>query len=124
MPMYEFQCSDCLKADNVFRRVESRDDSHVCTRCSSTRTRRVVFPHQFIQADIEPYRAMGPERPWITSRAQHREYLYKHGYEEVGNDPSFAPPMDDEEPHPSEKAREMEDSFKTDLGLAESVEAA
>lgn len=45
--------------------------------------------------DIEPYRAMGSDvatgnAPVIGGRAQHREYLRRNGYVEIGNE-SFAP---------------------------------
>lgn len=47
-----------------------------------------------IISDIEPYRAMGADiacggkRPVINGRRQHREYLSRNGYTEVGNDRS------------------------------------
>ena len=43
--------------------------------------------------DIQPYQAMGAdialggEPPRITSRSEHREYLKRNGYIEVGNEP-------------------------------------
>lgn len=102
MPMYEFKCIVCGSKKTCFKTVATRDDNPPeCYNCEfPSDMQRVVFPHQFISPDIEPYRAMGPDRPWITSRSEHREYLYKHGYTEVGNDSSFAPPEDDS--HPSE----------------------
>jgi hypothetical protein len=45
-------------------------------------------PH--IIGDIEPYQAVGPEYgTWITSRSKHREYLRKHGLQEVGNERKY-----------------------------------
>ena len=46
----------------------------------------------FIQADIQPYQAQGIDvatgkAPVIHSRAQHRAYLKRNGYVEVGNEP-------------------------------------
>ena len=35
--------------------------------------------------DIEPYQNM-KDRGWITSRSQHREFLKKHNFVEVGNE--------------------------------------
>ena len=39
-----------------------------------------------------PYRAIGRGRPWIPNRAEHKAYLARNNYEEVGNDASMAPP--------------------------------
>jgi hypothetical protein len=47
-------------------------------------------PH--IISDIEPYRAIASDiacdgkRPMITGRRQHREFLQRNGYVEVGNE--------------------------------------
>jgi len=35
--------------------------------------------------DIEPYQNM-KDRGWITSRSQHREFLARNGFVEVGNE--------------------------------------
>lgn len=119
MPMYEFKCDECGRTRTQFKTVKTRDqDPPTCLVCYTTpnelshlreyrEMRRVVFPHQFIAPDIQPYRAIGPGRPWISSRSEHREYLYKHGYVEVGNDSSYSPPSDDE-PHPSTLAPQLE----------------
>jgi hypothetical protein len=55
-----------------------------------------------IISDIEPYRAVasdvacGGKRPVIGGRRQHREFLQRNGYVEVGNErpvvPGFTPP--------------------------------
>ena len=38
-----------------------------------------------IMRDIEPSQNM-KDRGWITSRSQHREFLKKHNFVEVGNE--------------------------------------
>ena len=38
-----------------------------------------------IMRDIEPYQNM-KDRGWIPSRSQHREFLKKHNFVEVGNE--------------------------------------
>lgn len=45
-------------------------------------------PSYFIQGDIEPYKAIGGDMAgkWITSRSQHREFLKRNGFIEVGNE--------------------------------------
>src|SRR5688572_4097589 len=42
----------------------------------------------YIIPDIEPYKAVGGDMAgkYITSRSQHREFLKRNGFEEVGND--------------------------------------
>lgn len=57
--------------------------------------------------DIEPYRAVGSDvasdnkRPVITGRRQHREYLARNGYVEVGNEK----PVSGERPTLSQSGR-------------------
>lgn len=41
---------------------------------------------------FQEYRAIGRGRPIIKTRQQHKDYLRINNYEEVGNDPSMAPP--------------------------------
>tara|TARA_R100001129_G_scaffold2426_4_gene2495 strand:- start:149 stop:358 length:210 start_codon:yes stop_codon:yes gene_type:complete len=38
-----------------------------------------------IMRDIEPYQNM-KDRGWITSRSQHREFLRKNNFVEIGNE--------------------------------------
>lgn len=49
---------------------------------------RVDSPDYYIQGDIEPYKAIGGDMAgqWITSRSQHREFLKRNGFIEVGNE--------------------------------------
>lgn len=60
-----------------------------------TRTNRATEPKRSdgvqIIRDIEPYRAMaadtdGTLRPMIRGRRQHREFIARNNYTEVGND--------------------------------------
>lgn len=65
---------------------------------------------------FQEYRAVGKGRPVIKTRQQHRDYLREHGYEEVGNDASVAPPelrMTEQEVQTDrdDKMREIERSF-------------
>lgn len=53
----------------------------------------------FVMSDLEPYKAVAAEkhtgqRPVIGGRRQHREFLRRNGYIEVGND--FAVPRREE----------------------------
>lgn len=44
----------------------------------------------YIQPDIHPYQAMAHDHtgkaPMITSRKEHREFLKRNGYQEIGNE--------------------------------------
>lgn len=70
-----------------------------------------------ITPDFTPYRAVGKERgKLIKTRAQHRDYLKKHDYEEVGNDASMLPPPDDPD-RDARRLKEAREAFR-DLGIA------
>lgn len=44
----------------------------------------------YVFGDIKPYQTVGPEAgKWITGRAQHRDYLRRHGLTEVGNERKY-----------------------------------
>lgn len=88
MPLYDLRCAECGREDERVIPLAEFDRAIPCG-CGSA-MRRVIRPLQ-IMADIQPYQAMGKDvatgnAPWITSRAHHREYLKRNGYEEVGND--------------------------------------
>lgn len=69
--------------------------------------------------DIEPYRAAasdvacGGKRPLISGRRQHREFLQRNGYVEVGNESG---PRRQDVPSPREAQRERVDAIKRALG--------
>lgn len=68
--------------------IEIRPNSNYPEPDSNTRDARCV-------SDIEPYRAIASDvacnglRPVIGGRRQHREFLNRNGYTEVGNDTGF-----------------------------------
>ena len=68
--------------------IEIRPNSNYPEPDKNTRDPRCV-------SDIEPYRAIASDvacnglRPVIGGRAQHREFLHRNGYTEVGNDTGF-----------------------------------
>lgn len=70
-----------------------------------------------VTPEFTPYKATGHERgKVIGSRRAHRDYLRKHNYEEIGNDPSMAPPPDDPD-RDAARSREAQEAFR-DLGIA------
>lgn len=88
MPLYDLRCKGCGAEDERVIALADFDRAIPCD-CGAT-MHRVIRPLQ-IMADIQPYQAVGRDiatgnAPVITSRAHHREYLKRNGYEEVGND--------------------------------------
>ena len=88
MPMYRLVCDTCQHEEDVFRRIAQIDDLlPVC--CTVSMRRKVCAP--FVQGDTPPYQAMAVDKktgnaPRIEGRAQHREFLRRNGYVEVGNE--------------------------------------
>ena len=88
MPIYALQCPSCGHTEDIFRTVARMDeDLPIC--CGETMQRRICAP--MVIADIQPYQAMAVDvatgkPPVITSRSQHRDFLKRNGYVEVGNE--------------------------------------
>ena len=111
MPMYRLLCDCCAAETDVFRRIAEIDaDLPVC--CGASMRRKVCAPA--VHADIQPYQSMGVDvatgnAPVITSRSQHREYLRRNGYVEVGNEV------------PTPKPREVAGDFNVRAELTQAV---
>tara|TARA_R100000458_G_C8225679_1_gene208803 strand:- start:246 stop:455 length:210 start_codon:yes stop_codon:yes gene_type:complete len=56
------------------------EDGKLVEKTRSARAKRLN-----IMRDIEPYQNM-KDKGWITSRSQHREFLRKNNFIEVGNE--------------------------------------
>jgi putative FmdB family regulatory protein len=89
MPLYDLQCRSC--GETVEQHIPLSDFDKPLAPCECGGERfRAIRPLRVI-SDIEPYQAMGTDiatgkAPMITSRSQHREYLKRNGYVEVGNE--------------------------------------
>ena len=95
MPIYRFVC-ECGHVADEFRKIDNRDDAP--NHCDKAMVRKIM-PASVV-CDINPYKSVAIDketgkRPVIQSRKQHREFLYKNDYVEVGNDPIKGTP----EPH-------------------------
>lgn len=72
-----------------------------------------------IISDIQPYRAAASDvacngkRPVISGRRQHREFLRRNGYVEVGNESGYRP---SDAPSPREAQRDRVMDIKRSLG--------
>lgn len=88
MPIYQMKCDCCGAEEAIYRTVAAmNDDLPAC--CEITMRRKICAPT--VIADIAPYQAMGVDvasgnAPMITSRSQHRDYLKRNGYVEIGNE--------------------------------------
>lgn len=91
----------------AFRTIDERNNGPTC--CGETTEKQIARSH--VAPLFSAYKAVGAERgKVIRSRDEHRNYLKQHGYEEVGNDPSYAPPKIDPEQQ-AERAKEMRESL-------------
>lgn len=92
MPLYDYLCSKCGKIQEAYRTIADRDNGPTCCRRKTVKQ----ISHYHVAPMFTAYRATGKERgKVIRSRAEHRDYLNKHDYIEVGNDKSLAPPPHD-----------------------------
>lgn len=67
-----------------------------------------VLSVSLVTPDIAPYRAVAGDRAgeWITSRKDHREFLKRNRFVEVGNEP-IKPIKNDFRPKKGEVAQEL-----------------
>lgn len=95
MPLYRYLCQ-CGKQYDEFRKIDNRNDAPVCI-CGALTELRIMACN--VQADNTDYvsAALDKEtgkRVSIRSRAQHREFLARNDYVEVGNE--LAPPKQED----------------------------
>lgn len=88
MPIYPFRCPECGSYGDCYRTLADYDKMPVC-ECGAQTEKQLCAP--FIQPDLAGYQALGVDvktgnAPRIEGRTQHREYLKRNGYVEVGND--------------------------------------
>lgn len=103
MPIYRYLC-ECGLQSEEFRKIENRRNPLECPKCKGAMVLRIMPTS--VQADIKPYRSVVVDKATgkfvnIESRAQHREFLRRNDYVEIGND--FTPPKR-EESHISDDA--------------------
>jgi putative FmdB family regulatory protein len=91
MPLYDFQCRRCgdHPTEHFVPLADFDKPGPQCSFCGGSKERLISAPQ--IVTDIQPYQAMGVDiatgkAPVITSRSQHRDYLKRNGYVEVGNE--------------------------------------
>ena len=89
MPIYEYVCGKCGKDQTAYRSIDER---HNGPDCCGQRAEKVISRHM-VNADIQPYRAVAADKrtgkcPVINSRKEHRDFLRRNGYEEIGSEPT------------------------------------
>ena len=107
MPIYPHTCPDCSTSRDVYRAIADIENAPNCPKCGTRMTRQIAASH--VIGDIQPYTTVAADketgkRVHITSRAKHREFLKKNGYEELGNE-KFTPSA------PKDKADEPDVPF-------------
>ena len=110
MPRYRVMCDTCASEEDIFRSLARIDDLPDC--CGATMHRKICAP--MVIADIQPYQSMGIDvatgkAPVITSRSEHRAYLRRNGYVEVGNE------------MPNMAARKIDGDFNVRAELAQAT---
>lgn len=90
MPLYDAQCDACGSTTEFVSRYGSIQDD--LPECCNAKMRHVWLSTRLtVIPDIEPYRAVASDiatgkPPTIMGRAQHREFLRRNNYTEVGNE--------------------------------------
>lgn len=87
MPVYLAECGICGKQQDYVASVEDRANTPMC--CGA-QTQKILTAAR-VTADITPYFTVAADKETgrcqhIRSRKQHREFLKRNGYEEVGNE--------------------------------------
>lgn len=87
MPSYTVECQVCGGARTVHRNLV---DFGKWPECCGRMMQQIIQAPQIVR-DIEPYRAVATDvatgtAPVIRSRREHREFLRRNGYSEVGTE--------------------------------------
>lgn len=101
MPIYRYECEACGRGQDAYRTIEGRHDCPRCEKCGGHTARKItptmvsVFtPYRTVAHDKETGKTMT-----IRTQAEHRAFLQRNGYEEVGTDRSMAPLQQEEIAH-------------------------
>lgn len=86
MPLYRYACP-CGHRAEEYRTIAQRRKGPI--HCDK-RMKIVILPTMV--AVFTPYDAIAGDRRHIPNSAEHKAFLREFNYEEVGNDPAYAPP--------------------------------
>lgn len=101
MPIYAIHCPSCGEdGGDIFRKIAEMDRLPIC-HCGNKFARKICAP--MVMGDLPEYQAVAFDAktgtaPRINGRAQHREFLRRNDYIEVGNEKRSAKPFDGHDP--------------------------
>jgi hypothetical protein len=103
--IYDYECPTCGEVKSIVGLVRDHAITHPCG-CGAKMVQ--VISAAMVTPDIAPYRAVAGDRAgeWITSRKDHREFLKRNRFVEVGNEP-IKPIRNDFRPKKGEVAKEL-----------------
>ncbi len=86
MPLYNYEC-ECGVQKTEWHKIDER---HNGPECCGVKMLLKLMP-TMVQADISPYRTVAADKETgkrlnIGSRKEHKEFLRRNGYEELGNE--------------------------------------
>lgn len=104
MPTYVYECPICEDRTEIVCPVEERNKAP--THCGVRMDRIITAP--LVQPDIQPYMAVAGDMAgkYIKSRREHKEFLKRNRFNEVGNEP-IRPIKNDFRPGKGEIASEL-----------------
>lgn len=104
MPLYHYACPHCGNEKDAFVRVEERHSG--APECHGLMELEIMPTH--VMPDITPYKAVAGDKMGqeISSRKQHKEFLKRNGFREVGTDP-IKPIRNNTRPKKGEVAEEL-----------------
>lgn len=104
MPMYSYSCARCGGQKDAIARVDER---HTHAPVCHGQMRLEIMP-TMVSPDIAPYRAVAGDRMGqvIGSRREHKEFLKRNSFVEVGSDP-IKPIKNNTRPKKGEVAAEL-----------------
>lgn len=103
--LYEYECPDCGESVEIACAVKDHKPTLKC-ECGSRMVQQLGAA--YVSPDIAPYRAVAGDRAgqMITSRKDHREFLKRNRFTEVGNEP-IRPIKNDFKPRKGEIVQEL-----------------
>lgn len=123
MPLYTYKCDSCGKPHEAVRTIDTRHDSPICCGTPTRKTLnrpfvRVFTPYRTVALDQERGKCLD-----INSIEEHQAFLRRNGYEEVGDDPSMAPPPVEEVAEKQDRERKELAQFSKDYTLVDNFDA-
>lgn len=114
MPIYRYRCTRCQAVRDEYRRIEARNLAPRCHgRMARVITSTMVSVFNAFQTVAHDKESGNPMV--IRNSKEHRAFLARNGYEEVGTDRSMAPPHPEELPGRKAKWKDSPDAPMVDI---------